>query len=133
MVSESSDAPVLAALLEDALASGDRLQVGTRAERLVTAAGEDDRTHAGIFVSGGDRIADKHAHVVVDGVACLRAVDLDDEGVPGPLNAYLARPTSPGHGCSIHSDVQTFRSDVQSSSKIVALAWPPPSHMVCSP
>ena len=91
------------------------LQIGSGAEGF-TCAGDDDGTHVGVVLRLLQRVADGDTEGAVDGVARLWSVQRDDHDGAPPLGE------SGGSSSICHN-----------SSMMVALAWPPPSHIVCNP
>src|SRR5947209_5261865 len=99
----------------------DRLEVRPGAERLVTGAGDHHRPHVGVVLRLLQRIPDGGADGPVDRVAGFRPVDGYDHHVAAMLDEGPRLAVTSfwgvGHRCST----------------IVALVWPPPSHIVCRP
>ena len=115
VVDIARETPIAVFGVEEVLAAGYRLEIGSGAEGF-TGTGDDDGADVRIVLRVGQRIADRGAQCAVDGVARLGAVQRDDHDVAPPLGE--------SGGCNAFC---------HSSSMMVALAWPPPSHMVCSP
>jgi hypothetical protein len=115
VVDVSGEAPLAVLGVVQVLPPRDRLEIGSGAKRSVARAGDHHGPHLGVGVRTFKGVADPDADGAVDRVARLRAVDRDDLDVAAPL------------------DERGWRRSCHSSSTMVALAWPPPSHMVCSP
>ena len=116
MLHVAREAPVAMVGVEQVLPARDGLQIGSRAEGF-TGTGDHHGAHFWIVLRLLQRVTDRGADRGVDGVARLGAVDRDEQDVAPPLGESGGGGRSLGH----------------SSSRMVALAWPPPSHMVCRP
>ena len=116
VVDVSREAPFAVVGVEQVLPARYRLEIGSGAEGF-TGTGDHHRTHLWIVLRLLQRIAHRDADGAVDGVAGLRPVQRDDEDIAPPLGESGGGGHVSGH----------------SSSMMVALAWPPPSHIVCSP
>ena len=113
VVDVTGEAPLTVVGVIQILAARNRLEICSGAEGFVTGTGDHHRPHVGVVLSLLERVTDADADGAVDAVACLRPVDRDDEDVAPALGEHRGV----GH----------------SSSTMVALAWPPPSHIVCKP
>ena len=113
MVHIAREAPLAVVGMIQILAARNGLEIRSGAEGLVTGTGEHHGPHVGVVLRLLERITDADADGTVDAVAGLRPVDRDDEDVIPTLGEHRGV----GHN----------------SSTMVALAWPPPSHIVCKP
>jgi hypothetical protein len=114
VVDVAGETPIAVFGVEQVLPARYSLEICSGAERF-TGTGDDHGAHLRIVLSVGQCVADRDAYRAVDGVAGLRPVQCDHHDVAPPLGE--------SDGCN----------SCHSSSMMVALACPPPSHMVCSP
>jgi hypothetical protein len=95
VVDEPREAQLLPARRQDQLTPGDRLEVRAGAERLVPRPGEHERPDLGIGLRLLDRIGHPVAHVHVDAVPHLGAVQRHDEDVTALFDEDLVAHAHP--------------------------------------